>query len=244
MPPFTRASDLDRILRCTGSLSLVTLKGPDSTKRSDGLIKAGNWGTDMHYVKETGLIPEHRKDDGPFTRKAVILLEERETYWPAGMGRHEVSFAYDVITGEVRVLMSGTDDERKAWKESQSDACVVGTSDWVGRAFDDVLHVDDLKTGHQEPNPESHQNMFYSLVAATLKGEENVVMSSTHFPRYPVAHRPNRIFAGDEFYARNVDGFKTMLRKAHEVYKRERRPKYEAGPYQCAYCPVKEKCPV
>lgn len=243
MPPFARASDLDRILRCTGSLSLVTLRGPDKTEKSQGLIEAGNWGTDMHTVKETGEIPAHRVGHAPFMRKSQILRAARQDLWPDGAGKHEVSFAYDVLTQKVDVSYVQGKEAQDAWKASHADTCVVGTSDWVGWHLD-MLHIDDLKTGHAEPNPESHQNMFYGLCASIVAGKGDVVLSSTHFPRYPVKGEPDRLWAGDDFFRLRRSDFVAELVGAYAVTQRQRRPSFINGPYQCAYCPVKEKCPV
>lgn len=246
MPPFARASELDRVLRCNGSLNLVRLRGPDSTERNPSLIAKGEWGTDMHTVKETGEVPVHRAvpPDAPFLRKAQILREERQELWPDGAGAHEVSFAYNVLTNEVKVSSVAGKEAQDTWKGAFDEDHVVGTSDWVGWHVG-TLHIDDLKTGRQEPDPESFQNMFYAMCASIVAKVDDVVLSSTHFPRYPVRGRPNRLWAREDgFFRKARPDFVARLVEAHAVVTKKKRPAFVAGPYQCPYCPVKEKCPV
>lgn len=240
MPPWARVSDLDRILRCTGSLLLDITKGRDKVQRSKGLIEAGEWGTDMHEYKATGVPPERRKSHKPFLDRAAVL--DREALYPAEDGQHEVSYAIDVLTWEVSTALLEKEDDRTAWKLAQGDACITGTADWVGTDLGRPW-VDDLKTGHNPPDAESYQNQGYGL-ALYLLTKEYPVLSSTHFPRYPKGEKARRYWAKEGFMAARVEPLKRELQTAYAVYQRQRRPAFVAGPYQCAYCPVKEKCPV
>lgn len=213
--PWTRASELDRSLVCLASTILP--RDPDT--RGEGAA----WGVMVHRWKATGLVraePEHRNHEGLFRKKLAVNglgtpeleAEFREEWWPGG-GRHEIGVAMD-CKSSAWAQVAGTDESLEEWKTSWPESWVTGTLDYVADLLDDPW-VDDLKTGREAPSPDSAQLLFYGLATARLwsvhrSWMDRVVLSVTHWPRYPVVGLPTRTWT--EIDAATLDSFEMRLK--------------------------------
>ena len=161
-------------------------------------------GTLLHHFKETGLLTgcfpyppttEQLKIIATAERKVFMSGIDREKWWPAGTGNHEVTFAFHAFTLELRQYEGprGAADEWK--KQFDPLKWVTGSFDWLGRRFD-RWHVDDLKTGAWPVDVEtSKQLRTYAIVAWLLDGQQidwECDVSITSWPKYPLAGEPVR----------------------------------------------------
>lgn len=66
--------------------------------------------------------------------------------WPV-TGRHEVTFAIDVVKPGRIASFQGSKDQVKDWSAQLGDNWLKGESDYVGETAFGALWIDDLKTG-------------------------------------------------------------------------------------------------
>jgi hypothetical protein len=168
---------------------------------SENRDKAANWGTLCHWWKETGRVnmPGASKSDiRCLTRKIEKSGIKRNDYWPAGKGEHEVTFAYNLRTLEVR-WYRGPRKKADLWKEKlrANPEWMTGTVDWVGNDGS----IDDLKTGNIPPLKAdgtyawppllaqgNHQLLSYAIpwwLEAGRPIRYKRKLSITQWPRYP-----------------------------------------------------------
>lgn len=231
--PWARASELDRVLACDGSTFL-----PRSEMRSDRTIEAGDWGTMVHHWSATG---EIRPCGGRNTHTARFQDRldasgvERLTWWPELEGsQHELSVAYEALTGELHVEHFPTKPKEDEWKMSFGPTWVVGTMDYTATLLGSPW-VDDLKTGRWPTPVTSAQITFYALCIARWKGSDTVRASITHWPRYPVIGQPSREARVLEF--NDLEDFAELL----ETRVRRGRGPLTTGD-QCRFCPSRAFC--
>lgn len=126
-------------------------------------------------------------------KKLVMSGIRRNDYWPEGEGEHEVTFAYHLITLEVR-WFRGHRDAADAWKEKlrQDPQWMTGTVDWVGNDGS----VDDLKTGRWPVRAKRNEQLYSYAMPWWLEAGRPVLykrrLSITQWPRYPLSGLPKR----------------------------------------------------
>lgn len=243
--PFARASELDRLLMCSGSAVLRR----DETK-TDAAYKAAQWGTICHAWKETGGLPDSARQAKLLAEKISASGIDREALWPSD-GEHEVAVALNVVTGRaVRCAhpIGATTTYRDDWKRAFDDHWCVGTLDYVrvllGRPW-----VDDLKTGRSgSPKDYECQQAFYCLALSIAEfGRVDDCRSTiTHWPMYPKTVAPVRrggVFSGD--FLR--DYYRRLQRLRDEIlFAREDSTKLMPNLFMgdhCRYCPSRSYCP-
>lgn len=247
--PWTRASELDRVLECQGALFLP------HGERSERAQESAAWGTMVHHWKATGdilAVPGYEKHADQFRLRPK---PSREALWPLD-GRHEVSVAIDCL-GKGVALYDGcgaqTHDE---WKAARPHSWVTGTLDYYGELFG-IPWVDDLKTGRFCPDPsQSAQFLFYGLAVYRLYPDppDHLSLTVTHWPRYPKARPPQRKQA--LVTAEDLDLFEKGLRDAYEKHLALGGGRQWSGSVSglklekslttgdhCLYCPSKGACP-
>lgn len=241
--PFARASELDRLLACPGSLVL-----PRSGEKSERAQEAADFGTMVHTWKETGEVPSSRQGL-TLKKKLKETGVTREQYWSAGL--HEVPLAYNVATGEARALvLPAPTDSKNAWKAGFGEDWVVGTADYVGLLLDSPW-VDDLKTGkNAEWLDYKYQQAFY-LMTWTLFTEHALIpgrSTITHWPRYPISGKPARYGTtlDENFFAEFQDKLKRLKHDKTKLVELKERgmdviSRLTDG-VQCVYCPSKPSC--
>jgi hypothetical protein len=240
VPGWTRASELDRTLYCVGS-KLV----PATRLVSEGVKKAGAWGTFVHYWKETGELLDtsdfYESFKKTFDKKWDIVgsPELREGLWPS-TGLHEVSYSYNCTTGAVA---SYTESGAVAWKDAHTEQFVCGTADYVGE-LDGLLWVDDLKTGalFNTPPDRSLQLYYYAACASIARFDaiHDTVVSITRWPKYPLSIMPERKWGF--LPARRIEKFIVLLVSKYEEWLDGYDiAKFNPGDH-CVFCPV--ECPL
>lgn len=237
--PFCRASSLDRVLACDGSLYL-----PTAELRSPSTIEAAEWGTYVHSYVQLGVVPPAPPGRGQYParlRDRIESVGDVLALWPREGARFEQSVAYHVQTGEVRTASLASKEEQDAWKNSHDHHWVVGTMDYLGSLLGRPW-VDDLKTGRYPSLPTSAQTVFYSLCADRLAGTppDGVYTSITHWPRYPVGGKPERV--GIVLEWDDLEDFADLLEQTWE--KSQARIKPLTPGEWCRYCPSRGNCPV
>lgn len=245
MPPFARASELDRLFSCTGSLFLPRVQDPPGT--------AAQWGTLVHSWLETGEIPTQEPFRRALTRRLKESGVDREIWWPSE-GVHEATFGLNLVSGEVvrcvmpRLVQMGETQKSYSdrWKESLSDEWVVGTLDF-GMELLDRPWVDDLKTGRFASwHDYAAQQTFYCVVwsqylYAELRESRSTI---THWPKYPSAGKPKR-----KGTLLGVDTLKkfvlelTQLRESVLGLRNTGKTGELLPGDQCRYCPSRTNCP-
>lgn len=161
---------------------------------------------------------------------------DRDAWWPVGGGgKHEVTFALELFTLELR-LHEGLREEADPWK-----AAYYGKSEWLTGTIDwlDGTWVDDLKTGREVDVTTSKQLRSYALVPWMLRrrppGYAGLV-SITHWPRYPLTSTPTRtwdVVEGPEL-KRHLEALRYSA-----THPRETNPTEDA----CRFCECKAACP-
>lgn len=112
----------------------------------------------------------------------------REVLWPGG--RHEVLLGYK--PPRYTMAYSGTKEENAVERAKLSDDWVAGEADWITEF--PVPWVDDLKTGQYPGDPDTlPQLKFYAWILALESGEPEILVSITHWPRYPLGTPPCRV---------------------------------------------------
>lgn len=184
-----RASESDRTLICSASLVL-----PRSNLKSPDTIKAAEYGTAAHAWVETG-----EETDRNVTRKVLRSGINREKWWPPE-GRHEVAFALNLFTLELRKY-KGKRAGADAWKRKYD-----GKKQWLTGTVD-YLHthlgrpwVDDFKSGKWPVDYRTAQVTSYLLLPWVDEGCPNEGLyyrSITQWPLYPLDALPTRTGLGD-----------------------------------------------
>ena len=221
-----RASSLDRLLECNGSLVL-----PNDAPRSQTSIEAAEYGTAAHAYVEN--IEDYLQDvtHPKLARKLSMSPDSehqlRALYTLPGHPTREGHYAYGA-GGALRYVGEGWDDFRAAFPG------ITGTCDYV---VDDgtELFVDDLKTGRFPPNPRSWQIRFYALCAWLIAGKPAVTtVSVTHWPFYPLAGVPKR----KRSVLNHADHAETQ-RRLDELIARP--TEFVVGTH-CKFCPARTNC--
>ncbi len=171
--PWSSPSRLDQSIGCPASCVLP--KAPDVESSS------AQWGHEVHAWK----------DGKPPTKRLEKWLAEggypaniRETLWPGG--EHEV-ILWANPDGHVERLYELPEDRSKVDKWS-----MFYIIDWM--AEDGLVpHLDDLKTGRFPP-ASATQNWAYAWAYLRWrKHVDQVLVSVTHWPRYPKGNQPTRV---------------------------------------------------
>ena len=240
MPGWTRASELDRSLRCVGSKLI-----PPQRMLSSGVLKAGAWGTFVHHWKETGnLLTKSEYYDSFKSTFEKKILPSRDELWPIN-GEHEVSYAYNCENGTV-ARYTGAPNE---WKDSHNSQWVCGTNDYEREEDgwgEKLFWIDDLKTGgtFNTPPSECLQLYFYAMCANLYAHQEirSTLVSITHWPKYPLNSIPDR--KTHYLEANKIEKFRNLLLTRYnewlEGYKLDA---FNLGNH-CLYCDAAYKCPV
>lgn len=219
---------------------------PREEKKSERAVEAAAYGTAAHNWKETGEFGEGRLWT---TLKKKVEGVSREELWPAGL--HEVPVAYNVLSGEAKALVLPVGaDVKQAWKAAMGHEWVVGTLDFAGLLLGGPW-VDDLKTGRiAEWGHYAAQQTFY-LMTWTIFTEHALVpgrSTITHWPRYPLATKPQRY--GQVLEEADYLDFQVRLRNLYADYVKLKNlqesgmdvtPRLKEGG-QCVYCPSKLAC--
>lgn len=244
--PWTRASELDRSLRCVGSKLI-----PANRLVSENTRKAGAWGTFVHYWKETGELLDtsefYESFKKTFDKKWDLIgsPELRENLWPES-GIHEAAFSFDCETGSVGYSQ---EPGKELWKQNHPESWVTGTCDYVGET-EGILWVDDLKTGalYDTPPDRSLQLYFYAMCAGKFfRGRiVDVAVTITRWPKYPLSIIPER--KTGFLPATRIRRFEQLLVAKYQSYvvflQRDIEPHMFSVGDQCTYCPSIQKCPV
>lgn len=245
--PFARASELDRLFACAGSLLLPRVYVPPGD--------AAKWGTLVHSWLETNEVPRQEPQRTALRKRLKLsgIDLDRELWWPAG-GEHEITYGLNLVTGvatraPVQARLAPGDTQKAAaarWKEALGDEWVTGTLDYAMELLDRPW-VDDLKTGrYAHWKDHAAQQTFYCVVYSLEKyGELRQSRSTlTHWPKYPSAGRPTR-----KGVMLSVDTLRdfvislTQLRKTVlDLRGAGGQVELSAGD-QCRYCPSRSFCP-
>lgn len=152
---------------------------------------AAAFGTLVHHWAETGRVDlksASKADIKCLQDKLELTGIKRDTYWPkATGGQHEMTFAYNLLTLEVRWYegkRAGADDWKGELREDHQ--WMTATVDWVepypGR-------IDDLKTGRWPVEAEDNKQLLSCAMAWWLEAgrpqEYSRPLSITQWPRYP-----------------------------------------------------------
>lgn len=183
-----RASETDRALHCPHSLV-----APRTLIRRVKSDEAADTGTLLHTWKETG--EEHPAIASKVIRSAV----RREDYWPEEYGEHEVTFAIELYSMQIKRWSKRTRKTADAWKKTfDPKRWLTGTIDWLG-IHEGRPWVDDLKTGNWPVDPLTGQLLSYALVPWVEAGFPSTGMlverSITWWPWYPLDGWPRRAWA-------------------------------------------------
>jgi hypothetical protein len=241
--PFARASELDRLLACPGSLVL-----PRTNEKSERAVQAAEWGTRCHFWKETGEFGVGR-EALTLKKKVENSGVRREELWSQGL--HEVPLAYNVETGEARALVVPLHPEEKgSWKTAFGDSWVTGTADYVGFILDGPW-VDDLKTGRKvEYVDHRFQQAFYVMTwgLSQLRELRPGRSTLTHWPKYPLGEKPRRFGTVLEpgFFQEFQDRLRNLYRDWKKLKEKGDTGMDITGHLQdgghCLYCPSKPSC--
>lgn len=183
--PWARVSAAERWLVCPASTVLPQDERPPGA--------SALWGTDVHHWAATGVVPDSGNGWAHLIQQRVDRHPGlRERLWPAGEGRHELSFAIGP-DGRVRHTFHHPDQAtREKWKAQQDPDVVTGTADWVGDILGEVW-IEDLKTG-KFPQPPTIPQLRVETVLAPDGWPATT--SVLHWPRYPTAAPPVRTLHG------------------------------------------------
>jgi PD-(D/E)XK nuclease superfamily len=256
--PWARASALHRHLECPGASHLprldrshwakgyltkgtfvaptareILIEDPQNTESSDH-------GVAMHLAKSN---PEQAAQ--PYLGRVAPY---REQFWPAALGRHEVTLAWDCRT-KTHEIYDGIDVED--WKATRNDDSVTGTCDWFAKLKNGTPWIDDYKTGRMEPDPEDPQYLFYLMVRMKEPDAlpfDNGHTSATWHPRpddptrnnpKPEQSPPTRAKLWRKFSRLALLDFELSVEQA---WKRALWIKEPRSGAHCQYCPSAPVC--
>jgi hypothetical protein len=202
---------------------------------------ARDWGQSVHALVET-----HGD-----TREPALLRRLRAAGGRPGLevlyppeGRHEVTMSWEP-SGWITAPALATRDEREAWKAARPETACTGTADYIGTVLGDPW-LDDLKTGREVPDDplELNQMRYYASYLARTT-DRPVLVSLTHWPRYPADGKPRRVWAPRPWTPEDAVTFLNELEDARTRAARSRGlPEADArpGPH-CFFCPSQHRCP-
>lgn len=226
---------MERALRCPASTIW-----PEVDPRSEKLKAAGDFGTQAHTWKETGVLAEAWSG----AQQARFAALARERYWPSPPGHHEIVLWYDPVTRDAGMEHPGDWlGPLDRFANIPKTACFT-IADYVSL---EPGWVDDLKTGYQPTPPyQSPQLWLGALVLSLLLSQDSVAMSVTKIARYPMHSMPERLTAHT-----TAKGLRAFERRVWEAYAnfllaqdRERagaRQETRAGEH-CKWCMSKGLC--
>jgi hypothetical protein len=215
---------------------------PRLRKQSPNSKAATDYGTLVHYWKETGDSHPSWAASGDIAlleKKLVATDIDRDDWWPPERGRHEITAALNLRTREIQVYR-GARDGADEWKRQFGPEWLTGTVDWVGVTKDGLPWIDDLKTGRWPVDPRTKQLLSYGLVDYGLGGwrpSYQAERSITQWPKYPIAALPERKW-GPLMTALELEEHLDDLRWALD-HPTEMNP----GPEQCRFCDSQGACP-
>jgi len=240
---WARASSLDRHMQCPAASYLprdedgAWVPGylQDINKFTAPNIECiedniwAEWGTEMHLAKEN-----HKLASPLFLAK---VDSHRERLWPSKLGRHEIPVAYNCRTGNV---FEGPAHDN-SWKRLRGPDDITGTADWIGRLPNGEIWVDDLKTGHNTPAPDTVQLLFYGLCFYKLSElpklpTKTIRLSATHWRRD--WDEPRRFWTQIQW--KQLSEFEEQLRVAWLEVRSSSEAK---SGLHCSYCPSVNICP-
>jgi hypothetical protein len=207
---------------------------PDSEK-SDYVKNLADLGKAYHHWSETGEIPASLT---PGHKKRLAKIDRAEL-WPED-GRHEVAYAYDVLTRQFKELGRGRDAYAGSGVAELPDWTVTGTVDYEGPAW-----VDDLKTGKY--GADWVQLDFGAAAIGTTQGAGEVTQTTTLIPMSPQSAEPAR-----ELQTQSPEAREEFLADLETLYGRVlvargqlKRGSLRVFPEQkrCQYCPARAACP-
>lgn len=201
----------------------------------------------MHGWKETGKLVPHRDWPGHLqTAEKKLLLSgiKRNKYWPAtypsgSTGRHEVTFALNLFTLELR-WYEGDREGADAWKEPYQDSkeWASGTIDWVVEKDGKLVLIGDLKTGRWPVDAEDNKQVLtYALpfwVAEGMPLKWKIKTRIEQWPRYPLSGLP-------EIKPWHVTGMELRLHLA-ALKEALTNPKPAPDEETCRFCEGKSNC--
>lgn len=165
---------------------------------------------------------------------------DRDEWWPPGKGEHEVAFAFNVYTLEVRWFKGNKRDGDK-WKARfyPFPKWISGTADWVEKK-EMVIYVDDLKTGRWPVSArDNKQLMTYALpfwIAMGMPLDCKVRLSITQWPRYPLAGLPKRNWG-------KTNGVALAMHLQDLRYALEHPEEANPNEELCRFCECQNNCP-
>jgi hypothetical protein len=166
---------------------------------------------------------------------------ERAHWWPE-TGVHEARLWYDPLTRAAGIV--ARDD-----LESFPLSAVTMVADYVHGIEGGVAWVDDLKTGAFPPDPVCPQLLMGALCLHRMTGAGNdgIVLSISHLPRYPLASPLVR--TAEKVFTDQLEGFERRIWELYGSYmlERERLDRdlpmdVRVGDY-CKWCKCRRACP-
>lgn len=240
---WSRASQLDRTLQCTGHLTL-----PHTREISDRAIDAAEYGTMVHGWAETGEVVGSKSHTKTFQKKLLVLETNgitREALWPSSKdspGYHEVTFAYNCVDGRLGTCWLKGEEAARA-KLAYGDDWITGTADFV-YIKGGMCGVNDLKTGMLfDAQPDELSQLYFYLMCWQKYNNDfgnEGWLDVIHWPKYPIDALPGheeRLILGDTMIK-----FEKYLRKLYADYKNGIAP-FVLGA-ECEYCPAQSECPL
>lgn len=210
-------SALPRLLNCDGSLVL-----PRADVASPWADQGNDEHEDLARQVQTGTLPP---------RLARIV--------PAG-SRAEVKVAFDVLTGQGRIIGEGGGRDYGTPGPFE----IVGSIDVLG-VEGDTLIVVDWKTGHKEVDPASRnwQLWGYAIAAARALGLSKAIVriAYTNLPGQPIDEHALDSFDLAEFATR-LAGLHVREGRLRHAYKEGVTPETREGTW-CKHCASKSRCP-
>ena len=256
MPPLLRASSLDQALECSAWIGKVTARDKRLCDEEYAAAEdAKLWGTMVHTWIETGKIRHplrnsRDKVDAAFAKREEKLLGNRiykhklrpTELYPV-IGQHEIAMAYNWRHGYSVLNYAPTYE----WKESFDQDWITGSTDFcledVDGTVDDILWVDDLKTGKwwTKTPKQSAQVKFYAMCIAqhARVPKHGIDLSITHWPKYPASRPPNR--RKEVITLEELSTFETSV--VEMCFKAVGETKnYNPSPGVCRFCPARFSC--
>lgn len=164
----------------------------------------------------------------------------REEWWPPGTGEHEVAFAFNVQSLEVR-WFKGDKAKGDLWKARfyPFPKWISGTADWISSSHM-FIYVDDLKTGRWPVTAHGNKQLltyampFWIEMGCPLECE--IKLSITQWEKYPLDGLPKRNFGT----AKGVD---MAMHLQDLMYSLEHPDEANPDKETCRFCDCKDNCP-
>jgi hypothetical protein len=181
------------------------------------------------------------KDVLTLEKKLMLAGVSRDKWWPAKSGEHEVAFALNVYTQEIR-WFRGDKAKGDKWKARYYPfpKWITGTADWKGADSTYLIIIDDLKTGAWPVEAENNKQLLtYALpfwVALGSPLDCLIKLSITQWPKYPLAGKPKRNLG----VATGLDLAQHLIDLKHALeHPEEMNPEKEL----CRFCDCRKNCP-